>query len=297
VQPTTDGGYILGGLTWSTSAGQSDFWLIKTDANGNEVWSRTFGREEEDEAYSVQQTTDGGYVLAGFTRSFGAGSPDAWLVKTDANGNEIWNRTYGGTGNDRAFSLATTVDGGYVLAGWTTSSGAGGFDAWLIKADANGNEVWSQTFGSDTEEGVFSVQPTLDGGFVLAGDFYLGEARGRDAWLIKTDADGNEVWSRTFGGENDDHAMAVHPTPDGGYVLAGDSSSFGAEDWDAWLVKADSNGNELWQRAFGGSDWEGGNSVQPTADGGYILSGYTESFGAGSSDAWLVKTNADGLVE
>jgi hypothetical protein len=185
----------------------------------------------------VQQTSDGGYILAGFTDSFGAGINDAWLIKTDANGNKVWDKTFGGSGGDVALAVQQTSDGGYILAGVTTSYGTGNEDAWLIKTDANGNEVWDATFGGSNYDETYAVQQTSDGGYILAGGTYSFGAGNNDAWLIKTDANGNKVWDKTFGGSGGEVALAVQQTSNGGYILAGATSG------GAWLIKTDGNGN------------------------------------------------------
>ncbi|MFQ5753718.1 MAG: hypothetical protein ACE5HI_17145, partial [bacterium] len=145
MQQTTDGGYIVAGRTKSFGAGDSDLWLIKTDASGSQVWAKTFGGSSTDWASSIQQTIDGGYIMAGSTESFGAGDYDIWLIKTDASGSQVWARTFGGSDRDHAFSVRQTTDEGYIVAGNTESFGAD--DVWLIKTNASGNQVWTQVFG------------------------------------------------------------------------------------------------------------------------------------------------------
>ena len=157
---TADGGYVLTGYTYSFGAGNQDFWLVKTNAGGDSVWSRTFGGPGFEGANTLAQTTDGGFVLAGFSNSFGVGGYNLWLVKTDANGNSSWNRSYGGPGWDGANCVLQTADGGYLLGGLTNSYGAGDFDFWLLKTNANGDCVWSRTFGGAQYEDIFSMQPT-----------------------------------------------------------------------------------------------------------------------------------------
>jgi len=294
VQLTSDGGYILVGYTWSYGVGQSDAWLIKTDADGNEQWNRIFGGAGQDWAYSVQQTSDEGYILAGYTNSYGAGNNDAWLIKTDADGNEQWKRTFGGVNTDATNSVQQTSDGGYILAGYTNSYGAGSCDYWLIKTDADGNEQWDRTFGGAEYDWAWSVQLTSDGGYILVGGTKSYGAGNHDVWLIKTDADGNEQWDRTFGGTYCDWAWSVQLTSDRGYILVGETKSYGAGNHDVWLIKTDADGNEQWNRTFGGTDWDWARSVQQTSDGGYILAGRTVSYGAGLSDAWFLKTDVDG---
>jgi Secretion system C-terminal sorting domain len=290
-QQTADGGYIITGRTPTIGAG-SDVWLMKTDSDGNMVWQQLFGGIGDDYSKSVQQTTDGGYFITGWTYSFGAGARDVWLIKTDSDGNEVWSQTFGGTDSDIGYSGQQTADGGYIITGNTLSFGAGHFDMWLIKTDSNGDEVWSRTFGGTSYECGSSVQQTTDGGYIITG--YAGVADTDDVLLIKTDSDGNEVWNQTFGGDGQDSGGSVQQTSDGGYIITGRTISFGAGSEDVWLIKTDSNGNEVWNQTFGGtvSDW--GESVQQTDDGGYIIVGWTESFGAGHTDIWLIRVAADG---
>jgi hypothetical protein len=301
---TADGGFALtGGLKThyhfsrcfceSQAYEGKDMWLLKTDANGVMTWNQSYGGPDADVVCALAQTVDDGFVLAGSTESFGAGGRDMWLVKTDANGNEQWSRTFGGTEGDEAKSVIETVDGGFALVGYTKSFGAGDWDMWLVKTDANGNEQWNRTFGGREYDKATSVIETVDGGFLIAGDNF-----GRDDMLLlKTDANGNEQWNRVFGGTGWDEAQSVIKTADGGFALAGSTKSFGAGGRDMWLVKTDANGYEQWNRTFGGSGGDVANSVIKTADGGFALAGYTESFGAGRHDMWLVKTDANGVFQ
>jgi hypothetical protein len=288
VQQTSDGGYIVAGFTRSYGAGWEDVWLVKTDSNGDEVWSRTFGGSEGDWAFSVEQTSDGGYIVAGFTRSYGAGAEDAWLIKTNAGGSVQWTRTFGGMSEDYAHSVQQTSDGGYIVAGRTRWPDTGDMDAWLIRTDSGGREEWSKTFGSVGYDFVNSVQQTTDGGYVVAGSTLFDEGD-TDAWLIKTDSSGNEEWSQTYGGTGQEEGRAVQQTSDGGYIMVGHTTSYGAGDEDVWLVKTDASGNERWNRTYGGPAWERGYSVQETSDGAYVVAGPSASYGAGDVDMWLIK--------
>jgi uncharacterized delta-60 repeat protein len=294
VQQTSDGGYIVVGSTASFGAGYENIFLIKTDANGNISWAKTYGGTEYDRASSVQQTSDGGYIVAGYTFSFGAGS-DVFLIKTDANGNISWAKTYGGTDWDWASSVQQTSDGGYIMAGYTGSFGAGG-DILLIKTDANGNIIWAKTYGGTSYDEAYSVQQTSDGGYVLAGETWSFSAGAKDIFLIKTDANGDIIWAKTYGGTSYDEAYSVQQTSDGGYILAGETRSFGAGDYDIFLIKTDANGNIIWAKTYGGTSYDYAYSVQQTSDGGYIMAGETNSFGAGFYDAFLVKTDANGNI-
>ena len=207
------------------------------------TFARTYGGISDDYASSVQRTPDGGYIVAGYTDSFGAGSDNIFLIKTDANGNVQWAKTYGGTNNDYAYSFQQTSDGGYIVAGRTNSFGAGVYDPFLIKTDANGNLQWAKTYGRTGWDEAYSVQQTSDGGYIVAGYTDSFGAVNWDVFLIKTDANGDVQWAKTYGGTNDEWAESVQQTSDGGYIVAGGTRSFGAGYYDAFLVKTDANGN------------------------------------------------------
>jgi hypothetical protein len=294
VQRTSDGGYVIGGWTASFGAGLRDAYLIKTDAIGEMVWTRTYGGRHNEWGHSVQQTSDGGYIIAGETGSFGAGRWDAYIVKTGAGGDTLWTRVYGDTLDDGGYSVQQTTDGGYIVAGYTHSFGPGDADVYLIKTDASGDTVWTRTYGGTGVESAESVQQTSDGGYVIAGYTDSFGAVGHDVYLIKTDASGDTVWTRRYGGTGWERGHSVQQTSDGGYIIAGYTDSFGAGQTDVYLIKTGAEGETLWTRTFGGANWERGNSVQQTTDGGYIIGGWTSSFGAGSNDVYLIRTDASG---
>ena len=284
VQQTKDGGYILLGGTGSYGAGGDDFWLIKTDANGNKQWDRTFGGSKDDWGLSVQQTTDGGYILLGATESYGAGKSDFWLIKTDAQGKKQWDKTFGGTKKEYGRSVQQTADDGYILLGRTSYP-----HVWLIKTDTSGNKQWDKTFGGTKIDFGKSVQQASDGGYILLGSTQSYGAGRIDIWLIKTDTSGNEQWAKTFGGTESDWGYSVRQTKDGGYILLGRTKSYGAGEYDFWLIKTNDSGSKQWDKTFGGSGNDESQSVQQTSDGCYIVLGYTESYGAGGKDLWLIK--------
>ena len=257
------------------------------------VWDTIFGGIDRDEAYSVQQTADKGYIIAGMTFSFGAGWVDAWLIKTDEHGDEQWNKTYGETHIDMAKSVQQTTDDGYIITGITYSSVTGA-DMWLIKTDINGDMIWEKTFGGTGFEEANSIQQTSDRGYIVAGTTDSFGAGDRDFWLIKTDSNGNKTWDTTFGGVDIDEAYSVQQTSDNGYIIVGKTNSFGAGIINVWLVKTDANGNKMWDRTFGRIYGNLAYSVQQTTDSGYIITGGTGGYGDVNGDLWLIKTDSQG---
>jgi hypothetical protein len=241
---------------------------LVVSVKASSTWSQTYGGTGDEGACSLVVTPDGGYAIAGYTDSFGAGILDFWLVKTDAFGNMEWNRAYGGTGYEEAYSLVVTPDGGYAIAGSTTSFGAGGFDFWLVKTDASGNMQWNKTYGGAYYDEAYSLVATSDGGYAIAGITWSFGAGESDFWLVKTDAVGNMEWNRTYGGTGYDRAYSLIATSDGGYAIAGEQSSFGSDG--AWLVKTDSLGNMQWNKTYG-VPGDSFTSVVQTSDGGYAL--------------------------
>lgn len=296
VQQTNDGGFVVAGGTNSFGAGSDDVYLIKTDTLGSVLWTRTYGGNSYDYGRSVQQTEDGGYVIAGETNSFGSGSNDVFLIKTDASGNLQWTHTYGGSDWDYGYSVQKTADGGYVIAGATFSYGSGKNDFYLVKTDTQGNLQWSRAYGGAGDDYGYSVQQTTDGGYILIGVTNSFGAGSDDVYLLKTDSLGNLLWTRTYGGSSNDYGHSVQQTEDEGYIITGQTSSFGSVNRDLYLIKTDASGNVEWSKTYGGSGLDNGNSVQQTEEGGYIVAGATYSFGSGQADVFLIKTDTLGSV-
>ena len=311
VQQTTDGGYIITGCTdsFGSDSYYDDVYLIKTDENGNEQWSKTFG-EEVEMGYSVQQTNDGGYIITGKTSPFSNGDGDLYLIKTNENGDEQWSQTFGGEeyGMTHGYSVKQTFDGGYIITGKTLIYQQG-FGGLLLKVNSNGEVQWYKTISESIDIDQVniignSVQQTSDNGFFITGQINLStfDENGQiyplqyDIYLVKTDESGNEQWTKTLGGTGSETGYSGQQTNDGGYIITGSTSSFGNGYKDVYLIKTDSSGNEQWTKTFGGSEEDVGHSIQQTSDEGYIITGYTKSYGDGfyDSDIYLIKTDDSG---
>ncbi|NQT34829.1 fibronectin type III domain-containing protein, partial [bacterium] len=298
------------------------------------LWSRTYGGNDRDIGVSIQPTADGGYISVGYSNSSGVGAYDVLMIKFDSECNELWNRTYGGSGGDKGSSVQQTADGGYIITGSTRSYGAGDWDLMLLKTDSEGEQQWMRTFGSTFGEWGSYVQPTADGGYIIVGTTYLQDADINAIWLIKTDGSGNRQWSRIFEGSQaniEDSGLTIHLTQDGGYIIAGSmlikTNEDGYIQWSRTfgnnvgynvqlcadggyivvadtceeinymlLIKTDAGGNEQWIQTFEGQGR--GYAVQPTADGGYIVVGETPGVhGIRDSNMWLIKTDDLGLEQ
>lgn len=294
IHQTTDSGYVIVGSTSSFGAGIQDFYLLRTNANGDTLWTHTYGGATKDQALSVRETTDGGYIMAGVTDPSGSDSGNVYVIKTDAAGTVAWPRTFGGSYYDAGTCVRQTTDSGYIVAGATGTSIIDLANALLLKLNSAGNQSWSRNFGGLGADFASAVEQTSDGGYILAGFTAPFLSLIGDVYLIKTNSSGTLTWSRTFGGDSLDIALSVLQTSDGGYILAGMTKSFGAGEYDAYVVKTNSSGDSLWTRTYGGSDDDYASSIQPTADGNYIIAGGTESLGVSGSAAYLIKINSMG---
>ncbi|MDD5529555.1 MAG: T9SS type A sorting domain-containing protein [bacterium] len=303
VQQTFDSGFIITGYTNSFGVGTpsySNVYLIKTNASGDTLWTKTFGGTNSDGGLSVQQTSDSGFIITGFTYSFGTGTPNCsnvYLIKTNSSGNTLWTKTFGGSNTDEGHSVQQTEDNGFIIAGLTNSFiYYNYYDVYLIKTNFSGDTIWTKTFGDTGGDYGSSVQQTQDGGFIIAGmtfSFGAGIPDFQNVYLIKTNSSGDPLWTKIFGGTNFDEGNSVQQTQDGGFIVAGETGSFGAGNRDVYLIKTNSSGDSLWARTFGGTNYEGGYSVQQTQDSGFIVAGTTCPFGDGG-DIYIVRTNSSG---
>jgi hypothetical protein len=267
----------------------------------DDKWVKTFGDIKLDSGFSVQQTSDGGYIIVGTTESYGAGKNDVWLIKTDSIGNKIWDKTFGGEGRDFGNSVQQTTDGGYIITGSTASYDNGKGDVLLLKTDVNGNMLWYKTFGYSMHDSGSEVKQTSDAGFIIIGDVNTDGGGSGDFWVIKTDNVGNLVWDKTFDGNgkpiSHDYGNSIGLTSDNCYILTGVTfTTEDTNDYDIWLIKIDEYGNKLWDKKFGGTDCEFGSSVQQTNDGGYIITGVDSYNGISSDKVWLIKTDDSGNI-
>jgi hypothetical protein len=294
VHQTTDHGYIITGYTKSLGAGESDAWLVKTNAEGDTLWTKTFGGETWDWGKDVLQTEDGGYLLVVRCYSFGHGDYDAWIIKTDSQGDTLWTKFWGEEPNEWLSSVQQTNDGGYIFAGHTYSFSAKSQDVWLVKSDSAGEILWMKTYGGEQDDNSSFVQQTKDGGFIIAGRTYSYSAGKSDIWLVKTNSIGDTLWTKAFGGIDYDYGISVRQSKDGGYILVGSTSSFGAGEADIWLIKTDSIGDTTWTKTYGGLDVDRPYSLLQLSDGNYLIGGFTNSTGSGSYEGWLIVTDVNG---
>ncbi|MBJ6118122.1 T9SS type A sorting domain-containing protein [Pontibacter sp. BT310] len=347
---TNDGGYLLGGYSGSgvsgdkseTSRGGVDYWVVKTDAAGNKQWDRTFGGSGADILSAVQQTSDGGYILGGYSRSPKSGdrsqdmaiydnlgpNDDYWIVRIDGQGNKLWDKRFGSYGDDHLSALRQTTDGGFILGGHSSSGfvdksegSYGQEDYWVVKIDAAGKKQWDKTIGGNSVDYLSDLQQTSDGGYILGGRSYSSAyafksqpSKGdSDYWIVKLDGSGKKEWDKTLGGSWTDDLRAIQQTPDGGYILVGDSKSGRSGDKsqavimvrDYWILRLDAAGNKMWDTTLGGTGDDYASAVIQTDDGGFLIGGYTTSgtnitIGDksqptnGGNDYWLIKVDGNG---
>ncbi len=291
-----DSGFALAGYTASSGAGGTDFLVMKLSPSGALQWARTFGGPADDWAYSLVGTTDGGLAVAGYTASFGSGGTDFMVTRVSSSGSLDWARTFGGAGDERAYSIVEIPDGGLVIAGYTTSFGSGGTDFLLIKLSSSGDLDWAKTFGGVQYDWASSATRTSDGGLVVAGYTSSFGNGGADFILLKISSSGTLDWAKTFGGVDDEWAYSINEIPGGDLILAGYTSSFSAGPADAMILRITPSGDLRWARTAGGGagDYSCGAAWCP--DGGLVFVGYTSSFGAGWGDILVFKLSSTGSL-
>lgn len=299
IELTSDGGYVLGGTIDANGYDDNgDCWLFKIDSYGNLEWENTYGGHSSEMGVDICKTSDGGYAFIGCTRSFGSGGGDFYLIKTDAIGIELWNKTFGGPGYDHGLAIQACSDSGFIIAGATQSFGAN--EAWLIKTDETGNLQWEKRFcGSRPPGGYFmTVLETSEGDYVAAGRNYLGDTS--DIIVVKTDEYGNVIWEELLGNQNyKESAMDIIETDDGNYVVTGQILNADT-DHDILLMKIDDDGNEIWTQIFIETPFfDTGLSLEKTSDGGFLVAGEigTNLNNPVMFDSILIKTNSMGNKE
>ncbi|MEO0248823.1 MAG: hypothetical protein ABIN58_04640 [candidate division WOR-3 bacterium] len=290
----TDGGLLIAGNTASFGAGSHDFLVLKLNSDGSLAWARTFGGTSSEFPFSITQATDGGYVIAGETKSFGAGNADCLVIKITNNGTLQWARTFGGANDDRIQSITRTADGGYVATGTTKSFGDNFGDILVLRIASDGSLTWARTFGGTGGETVYSIIQTADGGYAVASATFSFGAGGVDDFVLKLNSDGSLAWARTFGGTGYDYTQSLTQTTDGSYMVAGATQTFGVGSQDLFVLKLASNGTLSWAETFGRTDdfEEAAPYIIRTADGGYVILGNTWS--SGYPDFLVLKLAVEG---
>ncbi len=292
---TSDGGFAVLGTTKSKGLGVGDIWLLKLNDLGNKTWEKTFGGSKDEAAEFIVQTSDGGFVVVGYTYSKGLGANDGWVLKLDASGGIVWEKTFGGRNFDSLSYVVQTSDGGFAVVGYTSSKGSGGDDLWVLKLDSSGDKTWEKLFGGSYDDTANSIVQTSDGGFAVMGTIQnTSSSDDKDLWLLKLNASGNKTWEKTFGGRGREYPKAIVQMSDGSFVIAADKDDKISMDFDVWILKLNPSGNKTWEKTFGGSKWDSSYSIVQTSDGGFAVVGYTESKGSGDKDGWLLKLDASG---
>lgn len=338
---TTDGGLVYFGTTRSINGDitdkdqeENDFWLFKTDSSGNLLWSKTYGGSNDDQGQKVVATQDGGLAIVGFSMSSdgdatqNAGIQDKWILKLDASGNILWEKSFGFSGSDQAFSVIATSDNGLMMVGFLdiTASGGEGNDFanatqhgvgefWAHKLDSNGNLVWRRYFGGTNNDRAYDVIETPDNGYIIAGaaeseDFDITNPKGSyDFWIIKVDNSGNLIWQKSYGGSEIDIAYAITRTNDGNYVVVGDVRSTDGDvsnnlgNADLWVIEINGNGDLIWEKTYGGTGFDTARGVYPAQDGGFFVAGSTRSNDInitnayGQNDFWVLKLSTSGALQ
>lgn len=287
---TSDGNYVFAGSIEGIS-GASKFWVSKIDANGELLWEIV---DKSGSANSIIETVDKSYIIAGLIALGDLGAWDMYVIKVDNKGTILWDMTLGGEDFDAIMSISRTSKGDYIAAGYRDNDVFTSSQAWVVKLDSEGNIEWEKTFGGLHHEIFFSVQHTSDNGYIAAGGTNSKGAGGADAWIVKTNNNGEKEWDKTYGGSFEDIAITIYQTQDGNYLVVGRTMSKGVGGSDAWIMKLDASGNLLWDKTYGGKGDDITVSVQLTDANDFLLGGSTSSQGFGGLDFWLFKIDKDG---
>jgi hypothetical protein len=288
---TADGGYIICGMTNNSNLYDCDLYVMKTDGAGNMQWEKSFGGSKPDYAYSMVQTNDGNYLITGYSQSFGGGDMDVYLVKISPSGSLIWQKTYIGWGNEEAREIIKSADGNYIIVG-STNSNLPSQDAFLMKVDGDGAVIWIKYYGGSGKEFGNSVKQCSDGGYYMLGETFS-YGQGGDAYLVRTNAGGDTLWTRHYGGALNDEGVWVEVTNDGAATLAVRDSCNG-KDVDTRIMQVNANGALLWSKLYAGNLKDTPKTLRRTADGGYLIGAISRSFGWVNPDMWILKTNSSG---
>ena len=276
---TNDNGYAMLGITSSPGTGDQNIYFTKLDSNENIQWTKTYGGPGIDQAGTIRQTLDGGYIICGNQYSFGAGGSDGYLIRTDSQGTMIWSRAYGLPLDDVLWRLELTSDSNYIAMGTTFSSGTNSGDILVVKVNDGGDTLWTRIIGGPVYDAGINLTPADDGGCVIVGRVYSFGAGLRDVMLSRIDGNGNVLWLKTYGGTGTEEGMAVAHTSDNGYIITGATESFSNNTYyDVYMVKTDSAGNMIWSRAYGGDNIDATYCVTEAPDGGYVVAGFTDSW-------------------
>lgn len=310
---TFDGGYAVGGTTNSFGAGGKDVFLMRFDSQQNLLWSKSYGGTQDDYGLFLMQTMDSCLLLTGITRSFGAGSDDALVVKTDKDGNVLWSKAIGGTSNENLLRSIENANGSFTFSGYTASTGSGGGDMLLLSMDADGDTLWTKTYGGSVYDGGICVNHTSDNGYIFSGRVYSYGTGFRDVCLLKTDSVGNVQWFNTYGGIYTEEGMFVLQTLDGGYIVTGATETFTATGiFDVYTVKTDAVGNMQWSKTYSGDMIDASYFILEYPDSSLTILGFTDSYnfqsprftselpphvlGADSSNVLMFRIDNDGNV-
>ena len=292
IQQTSDGGYIVAGMG-DTFDFDKDLWVLKLNSDGTVAWQKAY-RGDDISASFIQQTSDGGYIVLGVIFNDATRKKYFLVLKLNSDGTVAWQqKAYGETGYEYANSIQQTSDGGYIVVG---GSNVANEDVLVLKLNSDGTVVWQKTYGGTKSDSASSIQQTSDEGYIVVGNTYSFGTGSGDFWILKLNSYGTVAWQKTYGGTSYDYASSIQQTSDEGYIVVGNTYSFGTGSGDFWILKLNSDGTVAWQKTYGGTSYDFANSIHQTSDGGYIVAGYTYSFGAGFCDFWVLKLLSDGTI-